>query len=76
MTVRMTMFFIWVLTPCRLVGRYQHFGGTYCLHLQGDSMFLHGVKTQMNNIVKSIPNSGIACYHNFALRPFYFPAKE
>jgi hypothetical protein len=23
-----------VLTPCGLVGRYQRFGGTYCLHLQ------------------------------------------
>jgi hypothetical protein len=24
----------WVATPCRFVGRYQRFGGTYCLHLQ------------------------------------------
>jgi hypothetical protein len=24
----------WVLVPCRLVGRCQSFGGTYCLHLQ------------------------------------------
>jgi hypothetical protein len=32
--VRMIMFF-WVVTPCRLVDRYQNFGKTYCLHLQG-----------------------------------------
>jgi hypothetical protein len=24
--VRMTMLFFWVVTPCRLIGRYQHFG--------------------------------------------------
>jgi hypothetical protein len=29
--VRLTMF--WVVAPCRLVGRYQCFGETYCLHL-------------------------------------------
>jgi hypothetical protein len=28
------MMFFWVLEPCRLVGRCQHFGETYCLHLQ------------------------------------------
>jgi hypothetical protein len=38
MAVRMMMFF-WVLAPCRLVGRCQHFGETYCLE-DGDSMFL------------------------------------
>jgi hypothetical protein len=27
----------WVVTPCRLVGRYHRFGETYCLHLQGTS---------------------------------------
>jgi hypothetical protein len=26
-----------VMTPCSLVGSYQHFEGTYCLHLQGRS---------------------------------------
>jgi hypothetical protein len=24
-----------IITPCSLVGGYQHFGGRYCLHLQG-----------------------------------------
>jgi hypothetical protein len=33
--VRMTMLFIWILMLCRLIGRCQHFGETYCLHLQG-----------------------------------------
>jgi hypothetical protein len=26
--------FFWVLAPCRLVGRWQRFEETYCLHLQ------------------------------------------
>jgi hypothetical protein len=25
----------WVATPCGLVGRYQYFRETYCLHVQG-----------------------------------------
>jgi hypothetical protein len=28
------MMMIWVLTPCRLVGRHRRFGVTYCAHLQ------------------------------------------
>jgi hypothetical protein len=33
-----------VVTPCRLVGRYQRFGETYCLNVEdGDSMFLRNV---------------------------------
>jgi hypothetical protein len=31
----MSMSVFWVVTPCILVGRYQRFGGTYCLYLQG-----------------------------------------
>jgi hypothetical protein len=26
--------FFWDMTPCSLVDIYQHFGRTYCLHLQ------------------------------------------
>jgi hypothetical protein len=33
--LKMTVLFFWVVTPCRLIGRYQRFGETYCLHLQG-----------------------------------------
>jgi hypothetical protein len=25
---------VWFMTLCRLVGDYQNFGGTFCLHLQ------------------------------------------
>jgi hypothetical protein len=28
------MLVFWVVTPCRLMGRYQCFRGTYCFHLQ------------------------------------------
>jgi hypothetical protein len=33
--VMMTTLFFWVVMQCRLVGRCQFFGETYCLHLQG-----------------------------------------
>jgi hypothetical protein len=33
--VKMSMLFFWVITPCGLASRYQRFGGTYCVHLQG-----------------------------------------
>jgi hypothetical protein len=29
----LSMLVFWVVTSCGLVGRYQHVGGTYCLHL-------------------------------------------
>jgi hypothetical protein len=32
--VKMSMLLFCFITPCRLVGRYHSFGGTYCLHLQ------------------------------------------
>jgi hypothetical protein len=32
--VKMSMLVFWVVKPCRLVGRYLRFGGTYCLHLR------------------------------------------
>jgi hypothetical protein len=34
-TAERIILLFWVLAPCRLVGRYQRFGETYCLHLQG-----------------------------------------
>jgi hypothetical protein len=34
------MFLLWILTRCRVVGRYHRFRGTYCLHLQGFSPLL------------------------------------
>jgi hypothetical protein len=32
--LKMSILVKWVVTPCGLVGRYQRFGGTYCLHRQ------------------------------------------
>jgi hypothetical protein len=65
--VRMMMIlFICALAPCRLVGRWQCFGETYCLHIVFSpedewqyvspnrwhlSTSLHGAKTQKNNII-------------------------
>jgi hypothetical protein len=42
---RMMMMLFWVLAPCRLVGRCQRFGETYCFHLQS----WRGAKTQKNS---------------------------
>jgi hypothetical protein len=33
--VTIKIMFFWVLVPCGLIGRCQHFGETYCLHLEG-----------------------------------------
>jgi hypothetical protein len=33
--VKMSMLVFWVVTPCGLVGRFQRFRKTYCLHLLG-----------------------------------------
>jgi hypothetical protein len=33
--VKMLMLVFWKVTPFGLESRYQRFGGTYCLHLQG-----------------------------------------
>jgi hypothetical protein len=42
--VKMSLLFLWVVTPCGLVGRYHCFGGKYASS--------HGVVTQRNNIDK------------------------
>jgi hypothetical protein len=33
--VQLSMLIFWVVTQSGLAGRYQHFGGTYCIRLQG-----------------------------------------
>jgi hypothetical protein len=35
MLKNLSMFILWDLTPCGLVDKFQLFGETYCLHLQG-----------------------------------------
>jgi hypothetical protein len=46
--VKMSMLVFWVVTPCGLVGRYQRFGGTYCLYLQDWSE--DGGRTFLRNV--------------------------
>jgi hypothetical protein len=41
----MQMLIFWVLTLCGIVGKYQRFGGTYYLHLQGFLAMFLGVHT-------------------------------
>jgi hypothetical protein len=33
--VKMSVVVFWVVTSCGLLDGYEHFGGTYCHHLQG-----------------------------------------
>jgi hypothetical protein len=48
--VRTSMLVSWVVTLRGLVGRYQRFGGKYCLHLQGwSSMFLRNTGVYINS---------------------------
>jgi hypothetical protein len=30
--MKVSMLVFWVVSPCGLIGRYQSFGGTYCIH--------------------------------------------
>jgi hypothetical protein len=43
----------WVVTPCRLVGRYQRFGETY---------YLHGVATQNIVILTAFRTSNLTVF--------------
>jgi hypothetical protein len=36
-TIMMMFMFLWVLAPCRLIGRGQRFGEKHCLHFQNRS---------------------------------------
>jgi hypothetical protein len=44
------MLVFWILTPCGLIGRYQHLGGTNCLDLQGCTTSAYVVITEKTNI--------------------------
>jgi hypothetical protein len=58
---------LWVVTRRDLVGRYQHFGGTYCLHLQPWSMFVLNTGTDCSRaeklwLVCGVMGDVILCY--------------
>jgi hypothetical protein len=67
MAVKMSMLLFWVVTPCGIVGRYQRFGWTCCLHLQpssvifrtedGDSVFLRNFGIYLRVHTASQPKS-------------------
>jgi hypothetical protein len=48
-SVKILLLFFSVVTACGLVGRYQRFGETYSLFLQGLPTSPHAVTTQRNN---------------------------
>jgi hypothetical protein len=47
----LSMLVFWVEMPCGLVGRYERFGGAYCVHCQSHlPTITHGVTDQKTNI--------------------------
>jgi hypothetical protein len=58
------MIMFWVVTPYRLVGRYQRFGGTYCLNLQADVIML-GSET-----LATLAPLSLSLFGDCWLRPF------
>jgi len=42
------------VTPCSLVGIYHHFGGTYCLQLQGRSTMKMETRLQCHTVEDNI----------------------
>jgi hypothetical protein len=49
--VKMSMLFFWVVTPRGLVGRYQCFGETQCLHLQCSALMMETVCFSETSVV-------------------------
>jgi hypothetical protein len=45
--VKVHILVLWIMTLCGLVGWYQHLGITYCLCIQGRSMFLLNIHTRL-----------------------------
>lgn len=41
---------LWVLTLCRLAGRYQHFEETFCHHLQGCKSTQHHTQPRIRRL--------------------------
>jgi hypothetical protein len=46
---------VWLATPCEIAVIYQHFGETYCLHVQG------GAETQITAYKPTRPYNPKAC---------------
>jgi hypothetical protein len=56
----------WVVTPCGLVHRYQHFGETYCLHLQGWNICIY---LQVHMVVTpEDQHQHLHCYKNLIIQ--------
>jgi hypothetical protein len=76
MAVKIKTLVFWVVTPCRLVGRYQNFGGTYCLHLSPEdegSMFFRnvGIYLQVHTALQPWRPTSILNPHD--VRPSFTP---
>jgi hypothetical protein len=50
--VKISILVFWVVTSCGLVGRYRHFGGTYCLDLQISIRNYHTVRRYITCVVE------------------------
>jgi len=66
MEVTMNFTIFYDVTPCTLVGIYYHFGGIYCLQLQGRSIMKMETRlqchTQEDNILQPITRLNTCTY--------------
>jgi hypothetical protein len=46
--IKMSVLAFCMLRPCALVGRHQHFRGTYYLHLQGNPNSITAIRLNIN----------------------------
>jgi hypothetical protein len=60
MVVKMSITVFWIMTPCGLICGYQHFGGTYHLHLHSEYKFTPVLRLQM---MKACNRSGGRAAH-------------
>lgn len=44
----------WILAPCKFVGRCQHFGETFCFHLQGLGLVYRRNKVQKGQLPQTL----------------------
>jgi hypothetical protein len=73
--VKMSILVFWIVKPCALVGRYQRFVGTYCLHVHGWNCYLptspQGVATRRPTSMKQNIFYGLASWISLCTRSLH-----
>jgi hypothetical protein len=56
---KLSVLVFWVVMPSGLIGRYQRFGGTCCLHLQG--LTVHTTQKTNSEVFTAVRTTDIIC---------------